>query len=184
MENQLQKGVDFTGVSMIYFCHDGKGNFLMAKRSQNARDEHGKWDIGGGALDFGSSVEEALKKEIKEEYCTDVLSYEFLGFRDVHREIQLDTGLSWKLRLSWKLTEVNFVHLDQFRPSISVVPLRKKTHWIALDFKVLVDPAKIRNGEPHKFDEICWFTFDSFPENLHSTVPVIFEKYKEKLKAK
>lgn len=25
-------------------------------------------------------------KEISEEYCTDILDYEFLGYRDVHRE--------------------------------------------------------------------------------------------------
>jgi len=35
----LKKGIDFTGVSIVYFCHDGKGNFLMQKRSQQARDE-------------------------------------------------------------------------------------------------------------------------------------------------
>ncbi len=64
----LIKGADFTGVAIVFFCHHGKGNFIMAKRSQNARDEQGKWDIGGGGLDFGISVEETLKKEIKEEY--------------------------------------------------------------------------------------------------------------------
>ncbi len=142
----MEKGVDYTGISIVYFCHDDKGNFVMAKRSQNARDEQGKWDIGGGGLEFGSSVEETLKKEIKEEYCGDILSFEFLGFRDVHRE---HNG--------------------------------KKTHWVALDFKVLVDPSKVKNGEPHKFDEVKWFTLDKMPENLHSQLPVFFDKYKEKL---
>lgn len=41
------KGVDYTGVCIIYFCHDAKGNFIMAKRSPQARDERGRWDIGG-----------------------------------------------------------------------------------------------------------------------------------------
>ena len=147
METQkLQKGVDYTGISIVYFCHDGKRNFLMARRSQNSRDEHGKWDIGGGGLEFRSSVEETLKKEIKEEYCTDVLSFEFLGFRDVHREHD-----------------------------------SKRTHWVALDFKVLVDSSKVKNGEPHKFDEIKWFTLVKKPENLHSQLPVFFDKYKDRL---
>jgi 8-oxo-dGTP pyrophosphatase MutT (NUDIX family) len=82
----MQKGVDFIGVSVVYFCHDGKGNVFMAKRSQNARDEKGKWDIGGGGVEFGDTVVETLRKEIMEEYCTEVLDYEFLGYRDVHRE--------------------------------------------------------------------------------------------------
>ncbi|MES2087458.1 MAG: NUDIX domain-containing protein [Patescibacteria group bacterium] len=140
------KGLDFTGVSVVYFCHDGKGEFVMAKRNQNARDEKGVWDIGGGALEFGETVEHALKKEIAEEYCTDVLRSEFLGFRDVHR-----------------------VHDG------------KKTHWIALDFKVLVDREKVKIGEPHKFDDLNWFTFKNIPENVHSQLPNFFAIYKKKL---
>lgn len=146
-EEKYKKGIDYTGVTIVYFCHDGKGNFVMAKRSKNARDEHGKWDIGGGGLEFNATVEGTLRKEIKEEYCTDVLEYEFLGFRDVHRELQ-----------------------------------GKPTHWIALDFKVLIDPAKVKNGEPHKFDEIKFFRFDNMPTSLHSQLPYFLEKYNDKLR--
>src|SRR3989344_4872796 len=56
------------------------------------------------------------------------------------------------------------------------------THWIALDFKVLVNPAQIKNGEPHKFDEIGWFTLDNLPQSLHSQLPYAFQKYKDRLK--
>ncbi len=140
------KGVDYTGVCVVYFCHDGRGSFVMAKRSNNTKDEHGLWDIGGGAVDFDESVEEAVKREIKEEYCTDVLVSQFLGFRDVHR-----------------------THNG------------KKTHWIALDFKALVDPSKVKIGEPHKFDQIGWFTLENKPENTHSQLAVFFEKYKDKI---
>lgn len=145
-KKQLKKGQDFIGVTVVYFCHDGKGKFLMAKRSQNARDEHGRWDIGGGGLDFGSTVIDQLRQEISEEYCTDVLEHEFLGYRDVHRE-------------------------HQGHP----------THWIALDFKVKVDPSKAAIGESHKFDEIGWFTLGKLPEDLHSQLPEFLEKYQEKL---
>lgn len=82
----MKKGVDFTGVTIVFICHDGKGNILMNKRSPNCRDEQGKWDIGGGSLEFGHKIEDTLKREIKEEYCTDVLEYEFLGYRDIHRD--------------------------------------------------------------------------------------------------
>ena len=142
----LKKGVDHIGVTIVYFCHDGKGNFIMAKRSDNARDEQQRWDIGGGGLEFGDTVENTLRKEIKEEYCTDVSEMEFLGYRDVHRE-------------------------HEGRP----------THWIALDFKVLIDPAKVRNGEPHKFEEVGWFTRDALPENLHSQLPNFLRLYRDKL---
>jgi ADP-ribose pyrophosphatase YjhB (NUDIX family) len=144
---QLRKGVDFVGVSVVYICHDGKGNFLMQKRGEQARDEHGAWDCGAGGLEFGDTVEGTLRKEIKEEYCADVLSFEFLGFRDVHRS-----------------------HLG--RP----------THWVSLDFKVLLDPKQVQNGEPHKFDEIGWFKLNNLPDQKHSQLPFFLEKYKDKLR--
>jgi len=142
----MKKGEDFTGVTIVYLCHDGKGNVLLNKRSNKCRDEHGTWDPGGGGLEFGDTVENTLKKEIAEEYCTDVISHDFLGYRDVHRE---HNG--------------------------------KKTHWVALDFKVQVDPRKVKIGEPHKFDDIGWFNIDSFPEILHPQLPIFLELHKAKM---
>jgi len=45
----------------------------------------------------------------------------------------------------------------------------------------LVDPAKIAIGEPHKFDDIGWFTFDTMPKNVISPLPYFLEKYKDQL---
>ena len=70
----MKRGEDYTGVAVVYFCHDGKGNFLLNKRGVNCRDEHGTWDPGGGGIEFGDTVENSLRKEIKEEYCTDVIN--------------------------------------------------------------------------------------------------------------
>ncbi len=143
------KGQDYIGVATVFFCHDGKGNLLMAKRSKNCRDEHDRWDIGAGGLEFGDEIENRLRTEIKEEYCAEILSYEFLGFRNV----------------------INRKHKG--RP----------THWVTLDFKVLIDPAQVNNGEPYKFDEVKWFTLNNLPaENeLHSQLPYFLEKYKIRL---
>jgi 8-oxo-dGTP diphosphatase len=144
--NGMQQGIDYIGVCVVYFCHDGKGNVILAKRNANTRDEHGRWDTGGGGVEFSQTIEDTIKKEIEEEYYTQVLETEFLGFRDVHR-----------------------IHDN------------KKTHWVALDFKVLVDPKKVANGEPHKFDEVRFFPFDQLPSPLHSQLPYFFEKYHQKV---
>lgn len=85
MPHSLIKGRDYIGVGAMFFCHDGQGNFLMNRRSANARDEHGKWDIGGGGLKFGETIESCLAREIKEEYCANIIQHDFLGYRDVHR---------------------------------------------------------------------------------------------------
>lgn len=91
----LRKGIDCIGVGIIYFCHDGKGNLLFMKRSQNARDEQGTWDVGGGALEIHETIEETLRREIREEYMTDVINYEFLGYRDVHRVLPNGQKTHW-----------------------------------------------------------------------------------------
>ncbi len=142
----MKKGQDYIGVTVVYLCHDGKGNVLLSKRGKGCRDEHGTWDGGGGGLEFGDTVENTLRKEIKEEYSTDALAHEFLGYRDVHREHE-----------------------------------GKKTHWLALDFKVLVDRDKAKNGEPHKFDAVEWFPFDKLPSPLHSQFPTFLKLYKGRI---
>lgn len=81
----MRKGVDHIGVSVVYFCHDGAGSVVMQRRSASARDENHCWDIGGGAIEFGTSAIETLAAEIKEEYCAQVQEYTFLGYRDVLR---------------------------------------------------------------------------------------------------
>lgn len=142
----MKIGYDYPGVTIVYFCHDGNGKFVMAKRSKNTRDEHGKWDIGAGGLEYGEAVETTLRREISEEYSTDVLNFEFLGFREIHRKHK-----------------------------------GKSTHWISLDFKCLINPKKVRNGEPHKFDEVSWFTLKKLPSNIHSQLPIFLEKYRTRL---
>ncbi|TSC66062.1 MAG: hypothetical protein CEO22_245 [Candidatus Berkelbacteria bacterium Gr01-1014_85] len=142
----MKQGVNYVGVTVTFLCHDGQGNFLLAKRSKMARDEHGKWDGGGGALELGATVLATLKKEIKEEYCADVIEHEFLGYRDILR------------------------HHDGH-----------PTHWIALDHKVLVSRDQVKNGEPHKFDELGWFTLASLPDSLHSQLPAFISAYNHRL---
>lgn len=143
----MRKGFDHTGLAVVFFCHDGKGNVLLSKRNANCRDEHGCWDIGGGGVEHGERIEDALRKEIKEEYCTDVLEHEFLGFREIHRE-----------------------HEDE------------RSHWITLDFKVLVDSATVGNGEPHKFDAVEWFTLETLPQPQHSQLPTFLKIHADKLR--
>lgn len=46
----------------------------------------------------------------------------------------------------------------------------KATHWIKNLHWVLVDPKKVIIGEPHKMEELGWFTFDNLPKPLHSQI--------------
>ena len=143
----MQKGIDYIGVSVSFVCHDGKGNFLMHKRGVNARDEHGKWDFGGGGLELGEKIDECLEKEIKEEFGTEIIKYEFMGYLEMFRKMN-----------------------------------DEDTHWLSLEFLVQINPEKVINGEPHKFDEIGWFRLDNLPTPLHPAAPMILQKFGGKLK--
>lgn len=146
----MQVGVDYVGVALVFLCHDGKGSFVMAKRSEQARDDRNRWDIGGGKLDVHESVEAALEREIREEYCAPVLGQQFLGYRDVHR----------------------------------IDPEGRPTHWIGLDFAVLVDRSQVKIGEPHKFTDLQWYTLDSLPpeSESHSQWPAFLKNHHSDLK--
>lgn len=142
----MKKGEDFIGVTVSYLCHDGNGNVLLSKRGVNCRDEHGRWDCGGGSIEFGERAEETVKREVREEYLADALEIAFLGHREVFRE---NAG--------------------------------KHTHWVSLDYLVLVDREMAGNGEPHKLDAVEWFEFASLPEPMHSQWPLFLEQYRERL---
>lgn len=81
----MKKGIDYPGVAVVFICHDGQGQIIMNRRSAKARDEHGTWDIGGGGVDHGEKLEETLKREVMEEYCSPIVNHEYIGYRDVHR---------------------------------------------------------------------------------------------------
>ncbi len=136
-------------ISVCFFCHDGKGNYLVAKRSQNCRDEQGLWDPGGGGLKFGETIEDAVRREMREEFCAAPIAMECMGYRDVFR---VQNGV--------------------------------ETHWVAHDFRVLVDPREVKIGEPHKCDELRWGTIEEIKnlgEELHSQFPAFFAKHEGKL---
>jgi ADP-ribose pyrophosphatase YjhB (NUDIX family) len=80
------KGIDFTGITVSFYCHDGQGNYVFHKRSDTCRDEHGRWDCGGGGLKFGERLIDAVHREVEEEYGTNPKEVEFLGTDEIHRE--------------------------------------------------------------------------------------------------
>jgi 8-oxo-dGTP diphosphatase len=55
------RGIDYIGITCVFFCHDGKGNILLHKRSEKCKDEQGNWDCGGGALEFGEEFDQGVR---------------------------------------------------------------------------------------------------------------------------
>lgn len=82
----MKIGFDFIGVPTPFYCHDGKGNILMHKRTIACRDEHGRWDAGSGKLEFNNSLEANVLQEVLEEYGCKGEIIEQLPAHDIFRE--------------------------------------------------------------------------------------------------
>lgn len=89
------KGISFTGISAIFFCYNDKGQVFLARRSKNARDEHGRWAPGAGGHKHGETLEETVRRELKEEFTAEPLEIEFLGYFDVFRKLPDGTPTGW-----------------------------------------------------------------------------------------
>jgi hypothetical protein len=145
----MEKKRDYTGVSIVFFCYDGKGRVFMGKRDESCRDEIGKWDIGAVDLNLNESPIETMKRGVREQYKTEALKSEYLGSRVFYRKIE-----------------------------------GEKVSEIGLDFKVLIDGDKIKDGKLEKFKAIGFFNLKNMPipSESHSQLPIFLEKYKDKLK--
>ena len=86
MKNTLKRGIDHIGASAVALVHDGEGNLLLQKRGPKARDEQGRWDFCGGAIEFGETIEETITRELLEELGIAPLDLQFLTAYDAHRE--------------------------------------------------------------------------------------------------
>jgi 8-oxo-dGTP diphosphatase len=82
----MKVGIDYTGISVNFICHDGQGNFVFAKRSKNCRDEQLTWETGGGRLKHCEDPLEGVIREVKEEYGVEISELKFLGHLNLLRE--------------------------------------------------------------------------------------------------
>ena len=92
---RLHKGVSFTGISTVFFLHDGNGRIFLNKRSAHARDEHGMWSPGGGGVKHGQSIEANMLRELREEFNVASLKTDFLGYFDAFRELDTKHTSHW-----------------------------------------------------------------------------------------
>ena len=126
MEGAIRMGVCF-------FLHDGQGKYMIHKRSLAARDEQGRWDCGGGGVKFGEKIEDALHREIREEFDATAKRVDFMGYRDVFRDDQASAPhwvvFDFKVQVDPRTVKNNEPHkCDEIR-------------WVTLgEFEALTEP--------------------------------------------
>ena len=61
----------YQAITACVFLHK-KGKLLIAKRSGSSKFLPGKYELVGGYIEFGETIEEGLKREVKEELGVDI----------------------------------------------------------------------------------------------------------------
>lgn len=78
----MKPGIDYIGVSVGAMIFNDEGKVLLTKRSKNAKNERGCWEIPGGGVEFRETLVAAIKREMKEELDIEIEIIEQLPAAD------------------------------------------------------------------------------------------------------
>jgi 8-oxo-dGTP diphosphatase len=79
----MKIGLDYIGVSAGAVIKNNEGKYFLAKRGPSARDDVGKWEFPGGAIEFYETRQEAAHRNIFEKYQFEIEVERILGIYDV-----------------------------------------------------------------------------------------------------
>lgn len=67
-------------ISVYAILRDEKGKFLLLRRSENSHTNPGKWDLPGGKLAPGETLQDAVVREVWEETGISIVPGEIAGY--------------------------------------------------------------------------------------------------------
>ena len=132
-DSKIKKGVDYIGVAVGAMIFNDKGELFLSKRSQNCRNERGHWEVPGGSVDFGEKLIDAVKREMVEEYGTEIEILEQFPAADhiISNEGQhwvpttflarFKAGQSPKIMEPEKCDEIGWFSLDALPMPLSII---------------------------------------------------------------
>lgn len=78
----MKKGIDYIGIGVGIAILNEEGKLLIGLRGEEASSERGTWEIPGGSVEFGETLEQAVKREAQEEMGIEVEIIKLLGICD------------------------------------------------------------------------------------------------------
>jgi 8-oxo-dGTP pyrophosphatase MutT (NUDIX family) len=137
---RAHKGKSFVGVSTAVAIFNRRGEIFLAQRSINARDEHGRWDVCGGGLKWGETIENNAIREMFEEFGVETNEPLYpIGVRQAFRTDQYGDKTHWVCH----------------------------DHVVMLTDE---EAEKVEIKEKDVFDDSGWFNLDNLPSPLHSAI--------------
>jgi len=88
----VRRDIDTIGVGVGAVIVDEQGRLFLARRGPQAKNERGLWEFPGGSVEFGETLAQALRREMREEYGVEIAVGDLL---DVVDHILPDEGQHW-----------------------------------------------------------------------------------------
>jgi len=64
----VKRGIDYIGVGVGAIITDNQGRLFLARRGPESKNERGLWEFPGGSVEFGETMADALRREMREEF--------------------------------------------------------------------------------------------------------------------
>lgn len=144
-----KQGVDYIGVSVGAFIINDSGEVLLMKRSQQAKNEKGKWEAPGGAVEFGEKLEDAIRREMREELGIEIEILQQWGAKDhiIPEDKQHWVPTTFLVKIAKGSTPKNMEPLKHdeiawFAPENFPTPLSLITQMNLIDYKKYTDGTR------------------------------------------
>lgn len=132
-----RRGIDYIGVGVGALIVDNQGRLFLSRRGLKAKNERDLWEFPGGSVEFGETLAEALRREMREEYGIEIQLGELL---DVVDHILPDEHQHWvsptficrvtagepHILEPEKCAEIGWFAPNQMPPDLTVIT---RTNW-------------------------------------------------------
>ena len=136
----MDAGIDYIGVGVGAILIDDKQRIFLAQRGPNAKNERGTWEFPGGSVEYGETLAEALKREMREEFGVEI---EVGNLIDVFDHILPDEGQHWvsptfecrlidgelRIREPDKCSAIGWFALDGVPENLSIITRENLRHY-------------------------------------------------------
>jgi len=79
---EVKAGRDYVGVGTGALIINENQEFLLIRRGPKAKNDTGVWERPGGEVEFGEKIEDAVRREVREEIGVEIKIIRFLGYTD------------------------------------------------------------------------------------------------------
>ncbi|MGD0005454.1 MAG: NUDIX domain-containing protein [Anaerolineaceae bacterium] len=136
----MKRGIDYIGVGVGAIIVNPVGQLFLARRGSLAKNERGLWEFPGGSVEFGETLTQALKREIREEFGVEIRVGELL---DVVDHILIDEKQHWvsptyiceiisgkpQIKEPEKCSQIGWFFLDAVPDDLSMITSKNLEHY-------------------------------------------------------